>query len=169
MALHPSGWEPLFYTEHYINIIYYYIIINIILTAERGCFQLLHLVGSVFVTITEIISLCKLPGAPNQNFLLEFFLLASLIVFCLSPGATGSVTKYFQQSQAAEARANASTIDTGSLVDTSVALRNLTEDKLNQTTEEFLQRHSEHAQRLDMLAGELQTLDLSGISHKVGE
>lgn len=48
-------------------------------------------------------------------------------------------------------------------------LRNLTEDKINQTREEYLMRHTEHAQRLDDLAGELQTLDLSEISHKVGE
>ncbi|XP_037552178.1 laminin subunit beta-1 [Nematolebias whitei] len=81
-------------------------------------------------------------------------------------GATDSVTKYLQLSQAAEARANASTIDTGSPVETSAALRHLTEDKLNQTTEEFLKRHSEHAQKLDTLAGELQTLDLSVIRHK---
>uniref|UniRef100_A0A3Q3AW65 Laminin, beta 1a n=1 Tax=Kryptolebias marmoratus TaxID=37003 RepID=A0A3Q3AW65_KRYMA len=81
-------------------------------------------------------------------------------------GATESITKYFQQSQAAEVRANTSTIGTGSPVETSAALRHLTEDKLNQTAEEFLQRHSKHAQRLDTLAGELQTLDLSVISRK---
>ncbi|XP_041794363.1 laminin subunit beta-1a [Chelmon rostratus] len=81
-------------------------------------------------------------------------------------GATDSVTKYFRQSEAAEARANASTVDPGSLVETSGALRQLTEDKMNQTREEFLRRHTEHAQRLDDLAGELQTLDLSEISHK---
>lgn len=40
---------------------------------------------------------------------------------------------------------------------------------MNQTREEFLRRHAEHAQRLDDLAGELQTLDLSEISHKVGD
>lgn len=78
-----------------------------------------------------------------------------------------SVTKYFLQSQAAEARANTSTINSGSLVDTSSTLRQLTEDKINQTREEFLRRHTEHAQRLDDLAGELQTLDLTEISHKV--
>lgn len=88
---------------------------------------------------------------------------------CLLPGATDSVTKYFLQSQAAEARANASTTDPGSPVETSSALRQLTEDKINQTREEFLRRHTEHAQRLDDLAGELQTLDLSEISHRVGD
>lgn len=86
---------------------------------------------------------------------------------CLFPGATDSVTKYFLQSQAAEARANASTIEPGSAVEIAAALRLLTEDKLNRTTDEYLRRHTEHAQRLDDLAGELQTLDLSEISHKV--
>lgn len=86
---------------------------------------------------------------------------------CVFPGATDSVTKYFLQSQAAEAQANASTVDPGSPVETSSALRKLTEDKMNQTKEEFLRRQTEHAQRLDDLAGELQTLDLSEISHRV--
>ncbi|XP_060933382.1 laminin subunit beta-1a [Limanda limanda] len=81
-------------------------------------------------------------------------------------GATASITKYFLMSEAAEARANSSTIDAGSSVETSAALRQLTEDKLNQTREEFLRRHTEHAQKLDDLAGELQTLDLSEISQK---
>ncbi|XP_023150078.1 laminin subunit beta-1a isoform X1 [Amphiprion ocellaris] len=81
-------------------------------------------------------------------------------------GATDSITKYFLQSQVAEARANASTIDSGSPVETSAALRQLTQDKLNQTREEFLRRHTEHAQKLDDLAGDLQTLDLSEISQK---
>uniref|UniRef100_A0AAQ5YFN9 Laminin, beta 1a n=1 Tax=Amphiprion ocellaris TaxID=80972 RepID=A0AAQ5YFN9_AMPOC len=85
---------------------------------------------------------------------------------CLLPGATDSITKYFLQSQVAEARANASTIDSGSPVETSAALRQLTQDKLNQTREEFLRRHTEHAQKLDDLAGDLQTLDLSEISQK---
>ncbi|XP_068595796.1 laminin subunit beta-1a [Brachionichthys hirsutus] len=81
-------------------------------------------------------------------------------------GATDSVSKHYLQSQAAEAQANASAIDPGSPVETSSALRQLTEDKMNQTTEEFLRRHTEHAQRLDDLAGELQTLDLSELSHQ---
>jgi len=86
---------------------------------------------------------------------------------CPSPGATDSVSKYFHKSLAAEGRANASTVDPGSAVEASGALRQLTADKLNQTREEFLRRHTEHAQRLDDLAGELQTLELSDISHKV--
>uniref|UniRef100_A0A3Q0T4T9 Laminin, beta 1a n=1 Tax=Amphilophus citrinellus TaxID=61819 RepID=A0A3Q0T4T9_AMPCI len=81
-------------------------------------------------------------------------------------GATDSITKYFLQSQEAEAKANASTIDSSSPVKTSTALRQLTEDTLNQTREEFLRRQSAHAQRLDDLAGELQTLDLSELSSK---
>lgn len=83
-------------------------------------------------------------------------------------GASDSVRKYFLQSQEAEARANASTTDPGSPVENSGTLRQLTEDKMNQTKEEFLRSQAEHAQRLDDLAGELQTLDLSEISHQVG-
>lgn len=85
----------------------------------------------------------------------------------LFTGATDSVTKYFLQSQAAEAQANSSTVDADSPVETSVALRQLIEGKLNQTREQFLQRHSQHAEKLDDLAGEMQTLDLSQISQKV--
>uniref|UniRef100_A0A8C6NUH4 Laminin subunit beta 1 n=1 Tax=Nothobranchius furzeri TaxID=105023 RepID=A0A8C6NUH4_NOTFU len=70
-------------------------------------------------------------------------------------GATDSVIKYFLQSQTAEVRANASTIIAGSPVETSAALRQLTEDKLNQSREPFLRNHTEHAQKLDTLAGEL--------------
>ncbi|KAM7397365.1 hypothetical protein PAMP_020343 [Pampus punctatissimus] len=81
-------------------------------------------------------------------------------------GATDSITKYFLQSQAAEARANASTIDPNSPVERSAHQRQLTEDKMNQTRDEFLRRHTEHAQRLDDLAGELQTLGLSELSQK---
>nr|XP_040019155.1 laminin subunit beta-1a [Gasterosteus aculeatus aculeatus] len=81
-------------------------------------------------------------------------------------GATDSITRYFRQSLAAEVGANASTIDPGSPVETSITLRQLTEAKLNQTREEFLRKHTEHARRLDDLAGELQTLDLAEISHK---
>lgn len=83
-------------------------------------------------------------------------------------GAAESITKYFLQSQAAGAHANASTVDPGSPVEASSDLRQLAEDKMNQTGEEYLRKHAEHAQRLDDLAGELQTLDLSQISHKVG-
>ncbi|CAK6979141.1 laminin subunit beta-1a [Scomber scombrus] len=81
-------------------------------------------------------------------------------------GATDSVTKYLLQSQAAEARANASTFDPDSAVQNSARLRQVTEDKMNQSGDGFLRRHTEHAQRLDDLAGELQTLDLSELSTK---
>ncbi|XP_058501372.1 laminin subunit beta-1a [Solea solea] len=81
-------------------------------------------------------------------------------------GATDSITKYFLQSQTAEAQANASTISDGSSVKMSATVRKLAEKKVNESREEFLRRHSEHAQNLDQLAGQLQTLDLSEISHK---
>lgn len=68
---------------------------------------------------------------------------------------------------AAEARANASTSGPGNPVENSATLRQDTEDKLNQTKEEFLRRHDEHAKRLDDLAGQMETLDLSELSEKV--
>ncbi|XP_029009817.1 laminin subunit beta-1a [Betta splendens] len=82
-------------------------------------------------------------------------------------GATDSVTKYYLQSQAAEARANASTMDANGEVESSAALRQLIENQLNHSSEAFLSRHSDHAQRLDDLAAELHSLDLSQISHKI--
>nr|XP_057943910.1 laminin subunit beta-1a [Doryrhamphus excisus] len=81
-------------------------------------------------------------------------------------GAANSVSKYFLQSQAAEGQANASTIDADSPVENSAKLRELTGDKMNQTRDKFLRRHTEHAQRLDELAGQIQTLDLTELSHK---
>ncbi|XP_061825613.1 laminin subunit beta-1a [Nerophis lumbriciformis] len=81
-------------------------------------------------------------------------------------GAANSVNKYYLQSQVAEGRANASTIDPDSPVENSAHLRELTGGKMNQTRDEFLRRHAEHAQRLDELAGQIQTLDLTELSHK---
>ena len=84
-----------------------------------------------------------------------------------SPGATDSVTKYYKQSLAAEARVNASTSDAGSPTESSASLRRATEGQMNQTKDEFHRRQEEHAKRLDDLAGELETLDLSELSEKV--
>ncbi|XP_071199684.1 laminin subunit beta-1-like [Salvelinus alpinus] len=81
-------------------------------------------------------------------------------------GATDSVTKYYQQSLAADARANASTSGPGNPVESSAILRQATEDKMNDTREEFHRRQEEHAKRLDDLAGQLETLDLSELSVK---
>uniref|UniRef100_A0A8C7MW21 Laminin subunit beta 1 n=1 Tax=Oncorhynchus kisutch TaxID=8019 RepID=A0A8C7MW21_ONCKI len=51
-------------------------------------------------------------------------------------GATDSVTKYYQQSLAAGAQANASTTDPGNPVESSFVLRQATEDKMNDTRDE---------------------------------
>jgi coxsackievirus/adenovirus receptor len=88
------------------------------------------------------------------------------IVFVMT-GATDSVTKYYQQSLAADARANASTSGPGNPVESSAILRQATEDKMNDTREEFHRRQEEHAKRLDDLAGQLETLDLSELNVKV--
>lgn len=87
-------------------------------------------------------------------------------MFCCA-GAADSVTKYYQQSLAAEARVNASTIDGGNPIENAAALRNATENKMNESKEEFDRQQEEHAKRLDDLAGELETLDLSELSEKV--
>ncbi|XP_061679581.1 laminin subunit beta-1a isoform X2 [Syngnathoides biaculeatus] len=81
-------------------------------------------------------------------------------------GAVNSVTKYFLQSQEAEERAIASTTDSNSPLENSANLRKLTENKMNLTKDEFLRRHIEHVQKLDDLAGQIQTLDLKELSHK---
>uniref|UniRef100_A0A8C1PCE8 Laminin subunit beta-1 n=1 Tax=Cyprinus carpio TaxID=7962 RepID=A0A8C1PCE8_CYPCA len=83
-----------------------------------------------------------------------------------STGARASVTRYYEQSQMAEIRANASTIDPGNLVNQSATLRTETEDLMNQTKEEFIQRQDEFSKKLDNLAGQLETLDLSELSEK---
>uniref|UniRef100_A0A3P9A9G8 Laminin subunit beta-1 n=1 Tax=Esox lucius TaxID=8010 RepID=A0A3P9A9G8_ESOLU len=81
-------------------------------------------------------------------------------------GATDSVTKYYQQSVAAEARANASTSGPHNPLESSALLRQATEDKMNDTKEEFHRRQEEHAKRLDDLAGQLETVDLSALNDK---
>uniref|UniRef100_A0A4W5RIK3 Laminin, beta 1a n=1 Tax=Hucho hucho TaxID=62062 RepID=A0A4W5RIK3_9TELE len=88
------------------------------------------------------------------------------IVFVMT-GATDSVTKYYQQSLAAGAQANASTTDPGNPVESSFVLRQATEDKMNETRDEFHRRQEEHAKRLDDLADQLETLDLSELSEKI--
>uniref|UniRef100_A0A8B9LY97 Laminin, beta 1a n=1 Tax=Astyanax mexicanus TaxID=7994 RepID=A0A8B9LY97_ASTMX len=81
-------------------------------------------------------------------------------------GASDSISRYFQQSEAAEARVNASTTDPESLVQQSASVRRETEDMMNQTKEEFNNKQDEYATALDNLAGQLETLDLSDLSEK---
>lgn len=81
-------------------------------------------------------------------------------------GASDTITKYYQQSLAAEVRANASTSGPGNPMENSATLRQATEDKMNQTKEEFHKRHNKHAKRLDDLAGQMEMLDLSELSEK---
>lgn len=82
-------------------------------------------------------------------------------------GALDSVRKYMQESEAAEARVNASISDPESLVEQSASLRNNTEAMMNETKEEFQRKQDEHTKALDDLAGQLETLDLSELSEKV--
>ncbi|XP_039617053.1 laminin subunit beta-1a [Polypterus senegalus] len=81
-------------------------------------------------------------------------------------GALDSISKYFQESKDAESRANASTTDPGSVVEQSSAVRQQTEMIMNETGSEFVENQKEYAQKLDDLAAELETLDLSELSEK---
>lgn len=82
-------------------------------------------------------------------------------------GAIDSVKKYMQESEAAEARVNASIGDPESPLEQSASLRNYTESTMNETKEEFQRKHDEQTKALDNLAGQLETLDLSELSEKV--
>lgn len=72
-----------------------------------------------------------------------------------------------QESEAAEARVNASISDPESLVEQSASLRNNTEAMINETKEQFQRKQDEHTKALDTLAGQLETLDLSELSEEV--
>lgn len=82
-------------------------------------------------------------------------------------GALDSVKKHMQESEAAEARVNASISDPESLVEQSASLRNYTESMMNETKEDFQRKQDEHTKVLDDLAGQLETLDLSELSENV--
>nr|XP_015207975.1 PREDICTED: laminin subunit beta-1 [Lepisosteus oculatus] len=81
-------------------------------------------------------------------------------------GASDSVSKYFQQSMDAEARVNASTTDPGNTVEQSSAIRQQVEDKMNETRLQFDENQAEYSKRLDDLAGQLESLDLTELSEK---
>uniref|UniRef100_A0A4W5Q7S6 Laminin, beta 1a n=1 Tax=Hucho hucho TaxID=62062 RepID=A0A4W5Q7S6_9TELE len=102
----------------------------------------------------------------TMSIILPFVNSVTFNIVYVMTGATDSVTKYYQQSLAADARANASTSGPGNPVESSAILRQATEDKMNDTREEFYRRQEEHAKRLDDLAGQLETLDLSELSEK---
>lgn len=82
-------------------------------------------------------------------------------------GAIASVTRYYQQSQEAETRANASVSEPHNLINQSAGMRSEAEEMMNQTKEEFIQRQEKFSEELDDLAGQLETLDLSELSEKV--
>lgn len=82
-------------------------------------------------------------------------------------GAVDSVTKYMQESEAAETSVNASISGPESLVEQSASLRNYTEAMINDTKVEFQRKQDEHTKALDNLAGQLETLDMSELSEQV--
>uniref|UniRef100_A0A8D0CDK1 Laminin, beta 1a n=1 Tax=Scleropages formosus TaxID=113540 RepID=A0A8D0CDK1_SCLFO len=79
-------------------------------------------------------------------------------------GAMESITKHFQQSLDAEERVNASTSDPDNTIEQSASIRQIVEDRMNETKGQFDERQKDNARRLDDLAGQLETLDLSKLS-----
>uniref|UniRef100_A0A4W4F176 Laminin, beta 1a n=1 Tax=Electrophorus electricus TaxID=8005 RepID=A0A4W4F176_ELEEL len=90
---------------------------------------------------------------------------ATYVMLHICPSTQRVVGSYLQ-SEAAEARVNASTTDPDSVVEQSASLRKETEAKMNQTKDDFNRKQAEHAKALDHLAGQLETLDLSELSEK---
>ncbi|MBN3300897.1 LAMB1 protein, partial [Amia calva] len=81
-------------------------------------------------------------------------------------GASDSISKYFQESMDAETRVNVSTTDPNNTVEQSAAIRQQAEDMMNGTKTSFDENQEEYAKKLDDLAGQLETLDLSNLSEK---
>ncbi|XP_069485257.1 laminin subunit beta-1 [Ambystoma mexicanum] len=81
-------------------------------------------------------------------------------------GALDSINKYYQMSQEAEEKANASTVDPGSFVQQSAALRQEVEGIVAEKQAGFREEQEEQARLLDELGGKLQSLDLSAVSEK---
>ncbi|KAL2102594.1 hypothetical protein ACEWY4_001762 [Coilia grayii] len=79
-------------------------------------------------------------------------------------GATDSITKYYQQSIEAEARADSATSGPHSTVEKSAALRQATEDMMNSTKAAFEQSQRRQTKQLEELAKQIDTLDLSALS-----
>ncbi|XP_043944496.1 laminin subunit beta-1 [Protopterus annectens] len=82
-------------------------------------------------------------------------------------GAVDSIKKYFQQSNAAEEKVNASVSVPESTVKQSTAIRHEVERMINETQSRFEEDQKENAQKLEELASDLQRQDLSELSEKM--
>uniref|UniRef100_A0A8C7EI73 Laminin subunit beta-1 n=1 Tax=Nothoprocta perdicaria TaxID=30464 RepID=A0A8C7EI73_NOTPE len=84
----------------------------------------------------------------------------------LPTGALDSITRYFQLSLEAEARANGSTAGAGSAVAASAQTRRDVEDLVREQQARFQAGQEEQSRLLDELAGRLQSLDLAEVAEK---
>uniref|UniRef100_A0A672T8X9 Laminin subunit beta-1-like n=1 Tax=Sinocyclocheilus grahami TaxID=75366 RepID=A0A672T8X9_SINGR len=82
-------------------------------------------------------------------------------------GAADSVKEYYRESGEAEFRVNQAVSDPESTVKESAQIRKAAEAKLDSTEKEFNLKHQLHLQRLDKIGSELDSADLSRLSHQV--
>uniref|UniRef100_A0A673N8F5 Laminin subunit beta-1-like n=1 Tax=Sinocyclocheilus rhinocerous TaxID=307959 RepID=A0A673N8F5_9TELE len=82
-------------------------------------------------------------------------------------GAADSIREYYRESGEAEFRVNQAVSDPESTVKESAQIRKAAEAKLDSTEKEFNLKHQLHLQRLDKIGSELDSADLSRLSHQV--
>uniref|UniRef100_A0A9J8B1U0 Laminin, beta 1b n=1 Tax=Cyprinus carpio carpio TaxID=630221 RepID=A0A9J8B1U0_CYPCA len=82
-------------------------------------------------------------------------------------GAADSIREYYKESGEAEFRVNKAVSGPESTVKESAQIRKAAEAKLDSTEKEFNLKHQLHLQRLDKIGSELDSTDLSRLSHQV--
>ncbi|XP_026065723.1 laminin subunit beta-1-like isoform X1 [Carassius auratus] len=82
-------------------------------------------------------------------------------------GAADSIREYNKESGEAEFRVNKAVSDPKSTVKESAQIRKAAETKLESKEEEFNRTHQLHLQRLDKIGSEMDSTDLSQLSHRL--
>ncbi|XP_051976641.1 laminin subunit beta-1b isoform X1 [Xyrauchen texanus] len=82
-------------------------------------------------------------------------------------GAMDSIKKYYGESAEAESHTSQAVTDSDSTVKQSARTRGAAEAKLDTTENEFNLKHQMHGQSLDKITSELNSKDLSELSHQV--